>query len=305
MKIFYLLLFCSLWANDHYVLKGNFDYVNIYQHEDMILMKNMAASLIEQPKNPKHSHLSDISRTDMVLSLHKHSYVSVSHDQDKLLIDCYDIEDDTGRFYILLDSGHGGKDTGAVTKSGLKEKHVTLAYTKKLQKHLEHPLLKIGLTRTHDTHVDKYDRLKMVLEENPYLLFSIHADAYIKPEASGVGLFYLDESTGSNLSQKMIKPYGVNQNKKKASKKLANQIVKGLAGHYKLHVHHALSLPLVILRSPVCLSILLELGFISNPREAALLSNENYLDGFASDMANLLITTILENEKIIFTAKNH
>lgn len=301
MKLWFFFLMVSALAHDHYVLQGDYQHRVIYQHENMLLIKHMKqALLVEQPGDPEYSHLLDVSDQDLILSLHKNSYAVVRQDQDALVINCYHQTDPLGKFHILLDAGHGGKDAGAISKEGLKEKHVTLSFCNKLKKHLEHPLIKLSMVRTQDVFIDKYDRLKQVLVQDPNLLLSIHADAYEKDTASGVGLFYLDQSKGSALSQSLIKNSTVKKDVRLLSRDFANSLLNRLQKDYKLHIDKALSLPLVILRSPKSLSILLELGFLSNTEEAKLLANEHYLEGFAEDLGQHLLEMILAQQQVVF-----
>lgn len=289
-------------AVDHYAFTGDFSHIDIYQHKNMLLIKDISdLVLVEQPDVTTQGYLSDFSKSDAILEVKQGSYCIVRQ-QDTLNIDCYDQFDESGKMHILVDAGHGGKDSGAVAANGLKEKHVTLSYVKKLARYLSYDWVKVDLTRQRDIYVDKYDRLRMVLKLKPDMMLSVHADAYVQPSASGVGIFYLSDGSGSKLSQKLIQGVSSQKNMRLASKGFANDILERLKGEYKLHASAAQALPLVILRSPVGLSMLLELGFLSNPEEASYLSSENYLEGFAEDMAEILLSTWKAKENIIYIA---
>lgn len=302
MKRILWFLVSFSFCMDHYVLEGSFKDANIYQYGNLLLVKNIDAVLIEQPHKSSLSYLNDLSNTDVMFTVNSGSYCLVKNKENTLTIDCYDQKDDEGRVHLMLDAGHGGKDSGAVSAKGLKEKHVTLSYVNKLVKFLDHPLFKISLTRDKDVYVDKYDRLRHILATKPDIVLSIHADAYVKPSITGIGLYHLDESKGSLLSQKLISEYPKVENVRGYSEELANKMLGMLREDYKLHIDKAQGLPLVILRSPMCVSMLLELGFLSNPEEANYLASENYLEGFAEDVANHLIQIVMEKEQIIYIA---
>lgn len=301
MRIWFLVC-CYAMAVDHYAFTGDFSHINVYQHENMLLIKDISnLVLIEQSDITIQSYLSDFSKSDAILEVKSNSYCIVKK-KDILTIDCYDQLDESGKMHILIDAGHGGKDSGAISANGLKEKHVTLSYVKKLLQYLNHDWIKVDLTRQRDVYVDKYDRLRMVLKLQPDIMLSVHADAYAQSSVSGVGIFYLNDSTGSSLSQKLIAGFTSKNDMRLASKKFANNILERLKGEYKLHATAPQSLPLVILRSPMGISILLELGFLSNPKEANYLGSENYLEGFAEDMAEILLSVWKQKEYIISVA---
>lgn len=300
MVIWGLLWVCSLvLAKDQYVLSANFDHMEIAKHKDTLLIKQMKdAVMLSQPLQPHDSYLSDFSATDLILSLEPHRSVWVVEEGDQLIIHCSEQED---KIKVLVDPGHGGKDSGAISKTGMKEKHVTLYCAKQLAEYLKDPALDIEMTRSQDVYVDKYDRLRAILGKSPDLVLSVHADAYTEPTASGMGVFFLDESLGSLLSQTLTKGER-SLAMRQASQAFANGLLQDLQGKYKLHVNKALSLPLVVLRSPKALSILVELGFLSNPDEAALLSNETYLDNLAKTLAEGVKKRLYERYHIIFSA---
>lgn len=298
------LLAVSVHAFDNYGIKGDFTNVSIHQHESDLCIKGIRfAHMVEQPQIPEQSYLSDFSSEDIILRLKDNSYYVVRI-QDKLMrIACYDKSDLSGKLKILVDPGHGGKDMGAISKEGLKEKHVTLAYAKRLVAYLQNPVLNPVLTRHKDVFIDKYSRLEKVIREKPYLLFSVHADAYTSPHAQGAGIFYLDNSLGSRESQAMVSKVSDGSDWRSASRGFADTLLEALQGRYKLHAVQAKPLPLVVLRSPTHMSMLLELGFLSNPDEAILLANENYLDGFAKDVADQITKQVLERENIVYTGQ--
>ena len=100
------------------------------------------------------------------------------------------------------------------------------------------------------------------------------------------GIFCLDNSQGSIKSQQLVSKYaaGVDYHVLIKAKKVASTILDYLDHGYVLHSPIPGSQPLVVLRSPYTISILIELGFLSNIKEAALLSNDEYLTHLSDDI---------------------
>lgn len=92
---------------------------------------------------------------------------------------------------IAIDAGHGGSSTGAVGgTTGLQEKDYTLIFAKELEKLLTKKRVNTVMTRTEDVDVDMVDRLKMLKEEDPTLLISLHLNASSNKNAKGVSTYY-------------------------------------------------------------------------------------------------------------------
>ncbi len=182
------------------------------------------------------------------------------------------------KFCVVLDAGHGGEDGGAVSGSGIYEKDLNLAITKKLATLLETNGVEVVMTRTedillYDRNVDYHGRKKAldlaarrkIAEETPDCLFvSIHMNAYPLPQYSGLQVWYSPHHETSRLVaqqiQNEIQTYLQPQNNRK--------IKSATAAIYLLHHLQ-------------CPAVLVECGFLSNPQEAELLSNEEYQNELA------------------------
>ena len=78
---------------------------------------------------------------------------------------------------IVLDPGHGGKDPGAISKRGIKEKHLNLKITKLLKKELERRGFRVYLTRSSDMFLTLQGRVEKAKQKNADLFISILASA--------------------------------------------------------------------------------------------------------------------------------
>jgi len=93
---------------------------------------------------------------------------------------------------IVIDPGHGGKDPGAVGPTGLKEKNVTLAISKKLKRILgDKCRCKVILTRNSDRFVELDDRTVLANSYNADLFISIHVNSNRNRRARGIETYFL------------------------------------------------------------------------------------------------------------------
>ncbi|MGI6286737.1 N-acetylmuramoyl-L-alanine amidase [Neomoorella humiferrea] len=97
---------------------------------------------------------------------------------------------------IVLDPGHGGRDPGAIGPSGLLEKEVTLAVSKRLAIHLS-PIADVHLTRWVDKALcntekeDLNERCKIANSLRATLFISLHCDSYSDPRSHGATVYTL------------------------------------------------------------------------------------------------------------------
>ena len=106
---------------------------------------------------------------------------------------------------ITLDPGHGGEDPGAVGRGGTYEKNVTLAVAKRLKARLDaEPNMRAVLTRDSDFFVPLQMRVQKARRVQSDLFLSIHADAWVKPDARGSSVFVLSERGASSTQARLL-----------------------------------------------------------------------------------------------------
>ena len=213
-------------------------------------------------------------------------------------------------FTIVIDAGHGGKDPGAVGPTGLKEKDVVLKIAKKVRDNLKKKLgWKVIMTRDDDRFIPLIERTGIANSENAALFLSIHANAYKDRKVSGIESFVLGTTTDkdalrlaakeNNISPKQVSDLQViladlklnDPHKIIPSNHLADSVqralVKNLHRQYEkikdLGVKQA---PFLVLMGAEMPSILVEVSFISNPREEKRLRNPRYLDALAGSIVD-------------------
>ena len=176
---------------------------------------------------------------------------------------------------IVLDPGHGGSDPGAIGPTGLQEKQVTLPIAEYLKSILEAKGAKVILTRTTDVdvygpHASGVDELQArvnVANGNQADAFiSIHINSFSNPNVGGIATYYFDGSD--------------------QSKKLASSVQEQIAEHSGFNGDRGIQPGnLYVLRHSLMPSILVELGFISNPKEEGNLKESETQKDFANELA--------------------
>lgn len=111
-----------------------------------------------------------------------------------------------GKYRIVIDPGHGGKDPGATSVSGREEKDFTLALAEKVYKRLEQDsMFEPVLTRTSDEFIELEDRSKVANELHANAFISLHGNTYEGSEpVSGTETYYYNRGDGSYELAEMI-----------------------------------------------------------------------------------------------------
>lgn len=206
---------------------------------------------------------------------------------------------------IAVDAGHGGEDPGAVGAHGLYEKTVVLQMSRKLASLFdETPGYRAVLVRKGDYYIPLRRRVEIARRERADMFISVHADAFKSPAASGASVYALSQRGASSetarwLAEKenrsdLIGGVGnVSLDDKDdvlaqvlldlsmdanlaASLEVGETVLKKLGGVTKLHSRKVGQAGFAVLKSPDIPSLLVETGYISNPREARRLSQADH-----------------------------
>lgn len=222
----------------------------------------------------------------------------------------------TDIFTVVVDAGHGGKDTGALGPNGIKEKDVVLAIAKKLAYDInQQPGMKAVLTRSGDYFVPLRKRLNLARKGEGDLFIAIHADSYFNAKATGASVYALSQHGATSEAARWLAQKdnyseldGVELNELhdrspilrsvlidlaqtatiRGSLRLGNKMLDALDDVANLHYKHVEQAPFMVLKSPDIPSVLVETGFISNPREEKRLADPIY----QQRIANALLTGI-------------
>jgi N-acetylmuramoyl-L-alanine amidase len=197
---------------------------------------------------------------------------------------------------VMLDPGHGGKDPGAIGVSGTYEKHVSLAAALELKRQLAtggH--YRVELTRTRDIFVPLDDRVAYAQARGAALFVSMHADALNDHTVRGASVYTLataasDAQTAAlarreNSADRFAGPawHGaspevarilgslVRQETRRDSGRLAHDLVGSLDQELPMLPNPARHAGFVVLKAADIPSVLVEMGFMSNPGDETLL----------------------------------
>lgn len=218
---------------------------------------------------------------------------------------------------VVLDPGHGGHDPGAVGPRGLEEKTVVLDISKRVRRILkQRGNVTVHLTRESDRFLSLEQRTQFANARGADLFVSIHANAAPASGASGVETFYLD-----NTTDKAAIRLAAFENRT-APKKMSDlqmilrdleQSAKVMESHALAHrVHRSLLDGLqsdggpalrdlgvkgnlfYVLMGARMPSVLVEVSFITNPKEEKLLRSEAYREKAARGIADGIFVFLQE-----------
>jgi N-acetylmuramoyl-L-alanine amidase len=157
-------------------------------------------------------------------------------------------------YTIVIDGGHGGKDTGAISINNRLEKDFNLAMVLKIQQLLlNEPLIQVVLTRQDDTFVELNDRAAIANNLNASLFVSIHGNSYAQTSNGSETYYYNDVSLA--FAQTM------------------HPHIVGATGFPDKNVRKEKFRVVAATQMP---AILCEIGYLSNPTEEAEMFNEEF-----------------------------
>ncbi len=221
---------------------------------------------------------------------------------------------------IIIDPGHGGKDTGAIGYKGLREKNAVLKIALKLGKYLRQYGYKVYFTRTKDIFIKLRERTHFANLKKADLFISIHANAAPKRSqyltAKGVETYFLSPARSARAKRVSAKENSadissmdyyskqvflnfLNREKILASNKLAIDIQRGILKNVRKRYHlvdgGVRKAPFWVLVGAQMPAVLIETGYITNPTEATRLFNPYYESLLAKGIANGVVSYFEKN----------
>lgn len=190
---------------------------------------------------------------------------------------------------VIIDPGHGGDDLGAIVKGGLQEKDIALAVSLKLRDRIKNDM-PVLMTRDSDRFVTLNDRIVNSVDWNGAVFVSIHLNQVRDKRLTGATVYSYGAEKRMHWRRRrhrkvppMPAPPGVDA---KESDFLAGSMVKAMRGD-GFRVEKAKS-DYYVLKNPAQPSILIEIGYISNPDEAARLNDPAYQNKLVETMAKAI-----------------
>ena len=180
---------------------------------------------------------------------------------------------------VYLDAGHGGYDPGA-SYFGISEKSLTLAIQSRVKAKLESEGYQVVTTRTSDTYVDLTDRSRAANASESDIFVSIHINASGSSAAQGIETYYYQPY--AEYPSRINATYHANPTRLSMSDTLANAIQSSLINATGAQNQGVKRQTFAVLRETTAPAVLLELGFLSNPQEAARLNTSAYQETLAN-----------------------
>lgn len=206
---------------------------------------------------------------------------------------------------VVLDPGHGGRDPGA-SAAGLREKDVTLALARAIRPRLAARGLAVLLTRDSDRTVELEERTAFAEGEGADLFVSLHVNAAPRRSLRGIETYYLDRSHERHTVRVAAHENGISAAQldslqrtvagfrisevSEHSARLARSVHQELVGGMRRRFGGVNDLgikkgPFFVLFLSNLPSVLVEVGFLTNPDEAKRLADPPYRDALAEEIA--------------------
>jgi N-acetylmuramoyl-L-alanine amidase len=216
-----------------------------------------------------------------------------------------------GKPVIVIDPGHGGLDTGAVSTGGEEEKALVLAVALKLRDRLEKSgRYRVVLTRSDDTFIPLGERVAIARAHKAALFISIHADSISRKEGDvrGATVYTVSERASDAEAARLAETENradliagidlkdatddvaeilfelAHRETKNFSAHFARTLVGQIKAAARLHPQPLKSAGFKVLKAPDIPSVLLELGYLSSKEDAKLLASDAWRDKVSESM---------------------
>lgn len=214
---------------------------------------------------------------------------------------------------VMLDPGHGGRDPGAIGRGRTQEKHITLSAALELRRALERQgRVKVVMTRTRDVFVPLPERVRAAQRANADLFVSLHADALDDRSVRGASVYTLSERASDPLAERVARNENradrfagpdfagvgpeaaqilislVRRDALNGAARMARLTVSNLAQDVAMLPNSHRFAGFMVLKAPEVPSVLVEMGFISNQRDEALLRQPEHRRLVATALARAI-----------------
>ncbi len=216
---------------------------------------------------------------------------------------------------IIIDAGHGGKDPGALGRANMQEKKIVLDIAQRLKKILRGRGVKVKMTRDRDEFISLQERTEITSRSKADLFVSIHANASKTRSVHGLEVFqakYLNAKERKEAQRKtnrrlmygnlLMKKEDANvgnivsdmlyTHKQVESEALAKQLAEKTSRLIKTKNRGDKTSRFYVLRNTLIPAVLVEVGFVTNPKEAKLLRAGSYRQRIARGLAESILDYI-------------
>jgi len=223
---------------------------------------------------------------------------------------------------VVIDAGHGGKDPGAVA-NGVREKDINLRVARLMADMLKKEGLRVVLTRSTDVYLQLSQRTAIAIKEDADAFVSLHCNALPKGRsAQGVEIYLMALPSGKHAmelalienrelvggglesseavdrrTRTLLKILGdMQQNVKIQESTSFAEILYRRGGAKKLTMRRVAQAPFFVLRGAGMPSVLVEMGFLTNKAEAAMLKNASYQKRIAEALSAGIVEFLGQSE---------
>jgi len=238
------------------------------------------------------------------------------------------------KIIIAIDAGHGGEDPGALGPSKVREKVVVFQIAKRIEKLFDsNPNFQGELVRSGDYYLAHRKRSQLAREKQADFFISIHADAFTNPQAHGASVYALSTKGATSEAARYLASKenradligGASNlsldNKDdvlagvlldlsmtatlSSSLEAGKHVLRNMGSVARLHKKKVEQAGFLVLKSPDLPSLLIETGFISNPKEARQLASGKYQQRMADAIYDGLVQFYSEHPPVgTLLAKN-
>ncbi len=208
---------------------------------------------------------------------------------------------------IVIDAGHGGIDAGAISNTKKKEKDITLMYANRLEKYLVQSGFKVVMTRQTDMTLSLINRVKIAKNHNADVYISLHTDSCENKKISGTTVYRLSELNNNwrlfynknYLPTNYLNYFGnssildmlIEMSHAAISEKtsmIVDNVISSFKSEKVCNVCKKGQRAFAVLKGLHMMSILIEIGYISNIDEEKKIISQDYIDKFCKTLADTL-----------------
>lgn len=174
---------------------------------------------------------------------------------------------------VILDPGHGGSDPGKIGTTGVLEKDINLTIALRVKTLLELADIEVLMTRTTDTDLssgtsnkkvsDLKNRVDFIQKSNASLVVSIHQNSFPSPSVEGAQCFYFTHSPEGEQLAALLQQQIIS-----STNQIKIREIKRNEDYY-------------LLKNSPLTTVIVECGFLSNPKEETLLTSQDYQEQMA------------------------
>jgi N-acetylmuramoyl-L-alanine amidase len=223
---------------------------------------------------------------------------------------------------IFIDPGHGGVDPGTIGLSGIYEKHITLSMARELKRQLEKTgRFTVYMSRNRDVFIRLRDRVRMARDRKVDLFISVHADTVSNRTIKGPAVYTLSEKSSDKEARELAEkenkadliagvdltfetPEVTNilidlaqRESMNQSARFATSLIRELKRKTRVLRNTHRFAGFAVLKAPDIPSVLLELGFLSNPQDERRLRSRSYRARLASAVSKAVAAHFVRIEE--------